>query len=142
MKRLVLLQLGLLLATPASAERSRSPKPSSTPQIWPPGPDDAPKPKPKASEPAPPPPEELPAPPEPARAPAPAAEQDEDEGPCAEAFDTCREDCTITHATDDTLHLRGKRPPIVKCIARCQAELDRCDDQREAGVDATGPHRE
>jgi hypothetical protein len=140
MKCLALL-LAVLLAAPASADKARHPKASSTPQIWPPGPDDEPKPKPKPVEPAPPPPEELPAPPAPPPAP-PAADEAEDDGPCAEAFDDCREDCTITHATDDTLHLRGKHPPIVKCIARCQAERDRCDDAHAAGFDAAQPHRE
>ena len=139
MKRLALLA-AVLLASPASADKGHHPKPSSQPQIWPPGPDDAPKPKP----PEPPPPtqvEELPPPPAPPPAPA-AVDDPDDDGPCAEAEDDCREDCTITHATDDTLHLRGKRPPIVKCIARCQAERERCDDQHAAGVDDPGPHRE
>lgn len=138
-----LLAAVLLSSAVAAADKPHPKKPSAQPQVWPPGPEETAPKKPAPPEPPPAPVEELPPVPAPPPKPAPAEADDADDA-CAEAFDDCREDCTIAHATDDTLHLpKGKKPPIVRCIARCQSARDGCEERQGAGLEpASRPHDE
>jgi len=146
MVRLLLL-LAVFSPLVASAGKSKPKKPDV--EIWPPpapGTDQAGNPEPK--------PEKKPAPepdagnpleldPELTESPSERPSHVDDAKPaddeptpdrCDEDFDDCKEDCSIAHTNDDTLHVKpGQKLPVQKCVSRCKQKHETCEEQLQAG---------